>query len=202
MYIHIKRILDVILSLLGFTLLIPFAILVKVSFLCLGDTGPIFFKQRRVGKDGKLFMIYKFRSMVRDADEVLLHLLSEERYRAEWEENQKIDDDPRITPIGRFLRKSSLDELPQIVNVLKGEMSLIGPRPLVEGELEAHGGSHIYWQVLPGLTGWWACHGRSNIDYDQRLEMEYYYVRNCSLKLDAICFFKTIASVLRKKGAK
>ncbi len=202
MYQLTKRILDIILAVLGFIILIPMAILVKVSFLCLGDTGSIIFRQKRVGKDGKLFVIYKFRSMVRNADEVLLNLLNEERYRAEWEDNQKIENDPRITRIGKFLRELSLDELPQIVNVLKGDMSLIGPRPLVEGELEAHGGSPIYWQAKPGITGWWACHGRSDIDYEERLEMECYYVKNCSLRLDAICFFKTIFSVMSKKGAK
>jgi undecaprenyl-phosphate galactose phosphotransferase len=99
------------------------------------------------------------------------------------------------------LRKSSIDELPQILNVLKGDMSIVGPRPLVEGELEDHGGSKLYWKVKPGITGWWGSHGRSDVSYDERLELEYYYIRHLSFKLDVICFFKTITTVIRHKGA-
>lgn len=200
MYKYIKRFLDIVFSLFGIVLFIPISILVKVSFLCLGDTGGIFFKQVRVGKDGKFFVIYKFRSMVHNADELLEEMLKDEKYKNAWNENQKIENDPRITRIGRFLRKSSLDELPQIINVLKGEMSIVGPRPLVEGELEAHGGSKLYWRVKPGITGWWASHGRSDVDYDERLKMEYFYVRNMSFKLDMICIFNTIIAVIKHKG--
>ena len=201
MYIYIKRLFDIIFGFLGLLLLFPICILVKLSFLYRGDKGNIFFKQERIGKDGKPFMIYKFRSMVHNAEELLEDLLKEEKYRKEWEENQKIENDPRITRMGSLLRKSSLDELPQLLNVLKGDMSLVGPRPLVDGELEDHGGSKIYWKVKPGITGWWGSNGRSNVDYDQRLEMEYFYIQNISFKLDLICIFKTIAAVISHKGA-
>lgn len=201
MYRYIKRLLDIILSLFGLIILIPICILVKISFLCKGDKKSIFFKHTRIGKDGKPFMMYKFRSMVHNAEELLEELLKDERYRKEWAENQKIEKDPRITTIGAFLRKTSLDELPQLLNVLKGDMSLVGPRPLVEGELEEHGGSKLYWKEKPGITGWWGSHGRSDVDYEQRLELEYYYIRNISFKLDVICIFKTITAVLNHEGA-
>ena len=200
MYKYIKRLFDIIIVLFSFIIFIPISILVKVSFLCLGDLGGIFFKQKRVGKDGRVFIIYKYRSMVHNADELLEELLKDEKYKNAWTENQKIENDPRITQIGRFLRKSSLDELPQILNVLKGEMSIVGPRPLVEGELEAHGGSKLYWRAKPGITGWWASHGRSDVDYEERLKMEYFYVRNMSFKLDIICIYKTIIAVIKHKG--
>ena len=201
MYRYIKRLFDIILSLIGLIILIPICIVVKISFLCKGDKKSIFFKHMRIGKDGKPFMMYKFRSMVHNAEELLEELLKDEQYRKEWAENQKIEKDPRVTTIGSILRKSSMDELPQLLNVLKGDMSLVGPRPLVDGELEEHGGTKIYWQVKPGITGWWGSHGRSDVDYDQRLQMEYYYIQNISFKLDVICLFKTIAAVVSHKGA-
>ena len=201
MYRYIKRLLDIILSLFGLIILIPICILVKISFLCKGDKKSIFFKHTRIGKEGKPFMMYKFRSMVHNAEELLEELLKDELYRKEWAENQKIEKDPRVTTIGAFLRKSSMDELPQLLNVLKGDMSIVGPRPLVEGELEEHGGSKLYWKEKPGITGWWGSHGRSDVDYEQRLELEYYYIRNISFKLDVICIFKTITAVLNHEGA-
>jgi len=201
MYRYIKRLLDIILSLFGLIILIPICILVKISFLCKGDKKSIFFKHTRIGKEGKPFMMYKFRSMAHNAEELLEELLKDERYRKEWAENQKIEKDPRITTIGAFLRKSSLDELPQLLNVIKGDMSIVGPRPLVEGELEEHGGSKLYWKEKPGITGWWGSHGRSDVDYEQRLELEYYYIRNISFKLDVICIFKTITAVVKHEGA-
>jgi len=201
MYRYIKRFLDIIGALFGFILLIPICIIVKISFWCMGDRHSIFFNHTRIGKDGKPFIMFKFRSMVHNAEELLEELLKDEQYRKDWAENQKIDNDPRITQLGIFLRKTSIDELPQLLNVLKGDMSLVGPRPLVEGELEAHGGSKLYWKVKPGITGWWGSHGRSDVDYDQRLQLEYYYIQNMSFKLDVICIFKTISSVIRHKGA-
>ena len=139
--------------------------------------------------------------MVPDADRILRELLEDEKYKAEWEANQKLSDDPRITKTGRLLRKTSIDELPQIINVLKGEMSLVGPRPLVPGELEAHGGMKLYQQVKPGITGWWGCNGRSNINYRERLELEYYYVKNYSIYLDFLCVLRTVFSILKREGA-
>lgn len=183
-------------------LFIPVSIVIKIIYISIGDGGKILYKQDRVGKDGKIFQIYKFRTMVRDAEERLDELLKDDRYRKEWEANQKIEDDPRITIIGKFLRESSLDELPQAINVIIGDMSLVGPRPLVEGELEGHDGNKKYWKVKPGITGWWACHGRSNLDYPERLELEYYYVDHCSFYLDMLCLYKTFVAVFRQKGAK
>lgn len=201
MYLYIKRLLDIITALIGLVFVFPICIVVKISFLLMGDKESIFFKQIRIGKDGKPFMMYKFRSMVYNAEDLLKELLKDEQHRNDWVKNQKIEKDPRITPVGIFLRKSSIDELPQILNVLKGDMSIVGPRPLVEGELEDHGGSKLYWKVKPGITGWWGSHGRSDVSYDERLELEYYYIRHLSFKLDVICFFKTITTVIRHKGA-
>ena len=147
--------------------------------------------------------IYKFRSMVYNADEVLKELLKDPKYRKEWDINQKFENDPRVTKIGKILRKTSLDEIPQFINVLKGDMSLIGPRPLVEGELDAHKGNPmVYQSVRPGISGWWAANGRSATTYEKRLELEYYYCKNCNLILDIKCVFLTIKAVLYKEGAK
>src|SRR5699024_2908780 len=125
----------------GCILLLPIAIVVKISYLLSKDTKTIFYKQKRIGKNGKTIYIYKFRSMVYNADVILKELLKQKKYKKEWDLNQKLENDPRITKIGHILRKTSLDEMPQFINVLKGDMSLIGPRPLVEGELDAHNGN-------------------------------------------------------------
>lgn len=202
MYLLFKRLFDILFGVCGLVLLLPVCAILKIVLLFTGDRGKLLYQQERVGKDGRIIKIYKFRSMVVDSQEQLEELLKDEHYRREWEETQKIEDDPRITKIGHYLRKTSLDELPQLLNVIKGDMSLVGPRPLVPGELQLHGGSPLYWQVKPGITGWWACHGRSDINYKERLEMEYYYVNNCSLKLDIICIYKTVIAVLEQKGAK
>ena len=200
-YLALKRLGDIVVALISCVLLLPLAAIVKIAYVAAGDRAPVFYRQRRVGLHGKEFKLYKFRSMVSNADELLQELLQDEGYRREWEENQKFDDDPRITKIGRFLRRTSLDEFPQFINVLKGEMSLIGPRPLVAGELEAHGGLTLYNRVKPGITGWWGCNGRSNINYRERLELEYYYVRNCSLYLDLLIVARTAVAVLKRQGA-
>lgn len=201
-YRAVKRLFDIICGLIGFVVLLPLSLIIKIIYLCSGDTNSIIYKQKRIGMNGETIWIYKYRSMIPDADVVMKELLKNEKYRKEWEENQKLENDPRITNVGKFLRKSSLDEFPQLLNVLKGEMSLVGPRPLVEGELKAHGGMELYNQVKPGITGWWACNGRSNIDYKERLELEYYYVENCSVYLDVLCILKTIMVVLKREGSK
>ena len=133
---------------------------------------------------------------------MLEEVLKDEKLNKEWQENRKLENDPRITKVGRFIRKTSIDEMPQFINVLKGEMSVIGPRPLVADELINKNGIKLYERVKPGITGWWACNGRSNMSYEERLEHEYYYVRNCSLTLDALCVLRTIYVVLFEKGAK
>ncbi len=201
LYLGIKRIIDILVGLLGLILLIPITLIVKLVYLLSKDKAKIFYRQKRVGQNGKIIKIWKFRSMVPNADEILKEMLKEEHWRKEWEENQKFDNDPRITKVGRILRKTSIDELPQFLNVLKGDMSLVGPRPLVIGELEEHGGLKLYQKVKPGITGWWGCNGRSNIDYRERLELEYYYVKNCSLHLDLLCIFRTALAVIKKDGA-
>ena len=200
-YLWIKRFLDIVFSLAACVFMLLLIVVVKLANVSIGDHSSIFYTQRRVGKDGKIFNLYKFRSMVPDADEKLKELLKDEKLSREWEEYHKLASDPRITPIGSFLRRSSLDEFPQFINVLKGDMSLVGPRPLTEGELEMHNGLKLYERVKPGITGWWACNGRSNISYKERLELEYYYVKNCSFFLDVLTILRTLACVLKKTGA-
>lgn len=200
-YLMVKRLFDIVCGLIGVIVLIPITIGVKIAYLASGDTAKIFYRQKRIGQNGKEIRIWKFRSMVPNAGEILQEMLKEEHYRKEWEENQKFENDPRITKVGSVLRKTSIDELPQLLNVLVGDMALVGPRPLVEGELIAHNGLKLYEKVKPGITGWWGCNGRSNIDYRERLELEYYYVKNCSLYLDVLCIIRTVWAVLKRDGA-
>lgn len=200
-YLVIKRLIDIIAGIVGIIILVPITAVVKLSYLLSGDKAKIFYRQKRVGMDGKLIRIWKYRSMVSNADEILQEMLKEEKWRIQWEENQKFENDPRITRVGRILRKTSIDELPQLLNVLIGDMSLVGPRPLVEGELEAHGGLKLYQKVRPGITGWWGCNGRSNIDYRERLDLEYYYVKHCSLHLDLLTIARTLIAIIKKDGA-
>lgn len=200
-YLIFKRFIDIVIGFFGMIILAPVSAIIKIAYLLSGDRAKIIYRQSRIGKNGKQIRIFKFRTMVPDADEALKELLKDEKIRAEWEANQKLSDDPRITKIGRFLRKTSIDELPQLINVLRGDMSLVGPRPLIIGELESHNGMKLYQKVKPGITGWWGCNGRSNIDYRERLELEYYYVKNFSVYLDMLCILRTIVSVLKRDGA-
>lgn len=200
-YFIIKRGMDILASLVGCVLLVPITAVIKLVYLLHGDKAPLFYTQTRVGKDGRRIKLYKYRTMVPNADEALEEMLKDSERRSEWEESQKFAHDPRVTKAGAWLRKTSLDELPQLLNVLKGEMSLVGPRPLVVGELEAHGGLKLYQQIKPGITGWWGCNGRSNIDYTERLELEYFYIRNVSAYLDFLCILRTVVAVLKKDGA-
>ena len=201
LYIIIKQLFDVVFS---FSMLFPLFILsviIKIVYIFNSDNEPIFYKQVRRGKNGKEFEIYKYRTMIPDAEKELKDLLKDSDINDEWKTYQKLKNDPRITPLGLFLRKNSIDELPQFVNVLKGDMSVIGPRPLVPGELSMHNGDSLYETVKPGITGWWACNGRSNTDYRKRLQYEYYYINNMSLSMDIKVFFRTIKSMLFKIGA-
>lgn len=200
-YLIFKRFCDIVFGIIGCIMMLPIMLFVKLSYVATGDKAPILYAQQRIGKDGKKIKMYKFRSMVSNAEEILTEMLKDEIYRVEWERDQKFLDDPRITKVGKFLRRASIDEVPQFINVLKGELSLVGPRPLVEGELEAHGGLKLYNKVKPGITGWWACNGRSNISYRERLEMEYHYVRNCSLDMDILVLIRTVIGVVKKVGA-
>ena len=203
LYFGVKRLFDILIALIGCLFLLPIILIVKISYLLHKDFDSIFFRQKRIGKNGKEFNLYKFRSMVPNADEELKELLKDPKYKEEWDLNQKFEHDPRITSMGNILRKTSLDELPQFINILIGDMSLIGPRPLVPGELASHNGNHeLYESVRPGISGWWAANGRSATTYERRLELEYYYVQHCGLILDIRCVFRTIKAVIFKTGAK
>lgn len=171
------------------------AIAIKID-----SKGPVFFAHKRIGKNGKIIKLYKFRSMVINAEELIKSFTPEQM--KEYKENYKLTNDPRITKVGKFLRKTSLDELPQLINIINGDLSIIGPRPVVADELEKYGvNKDKFLSVTPGLTGYWAANGRSNTTYEQRMKMELYYIDNLSLKMDIKVFFKTILSVVKKEGA-
>ena len=204
LYRFIKRSIDVICGLIGVLLLIPVSIIVyAVKVICKENDGPLFYTQLRYGKKGRMFKLYKFRSMCMHADKKLKeHLENNPDAKKEFEETQKLQNDPRVTRIGKFLRKSSIDELPQMINILKGDMSLIGPRPVVDGEIERYGKNRDkFLSVRPGLTGYWQANGRSNTTYEERMQMELYYVDNMSLSLDVKIFLKTFITVIKKEGA-
>lgn len=198
-----KRIMDIVGSIVGIVILIPLTIVVKIINILNKDFGPLFYSHERIGKNGKHFKMYKFRSMCMNSQEVLEKLLAEdEEIRKEWEEHRKLNDDPRITKIGKILRKTSLDEFPQFLNVLKGEMSLVGPRAVVDGEIELFGEfKDAVLSVKPGITGYWAAHGRSETSYEERVEMEFHYVVNNSIFMDVGILLKTVVSVIKKEGA-
>ncbi|MCD6569349.1 MAG: undecaprenyl-phosphate galactose phosphotransferase WbaP [Deltaproteobacteria bacterium] len=198
----IKRIFDIVLSLLGLVVLSPLflilAILIKLS-----SRGPVFFGHTRVGKDGNTFTCYKFRTMVENAKETLEELLANDpEARAQWDKDFKLKEDPRVTRVGSFLRRTSLDELPQLWNALKGEMSLVGPRPIVSDEVEKYGEkARYFFKVTPGITGLWQVSGRNDIDYDERVLLDEYYAKNWSLWLDIEIIIRTFGAVLKKQGA-
>lgn len=198
-YDFFKRIFDIVCSLIALIILSPvfliMAILVKTT-----SEGPAFFAHKRVGKNGKEIKIYKFRSMVTNAEELIKQFTPEQK--AEYEKNFKLENDPRITKVGKFMRKTSLDELPQLLNILKGDISIVGPRPVTEVETEIYGNYRdMLLSVKPGLTGFWAANGRSDTTYTRRGAMEIYYVKNRSLWLDIKIIFKTFASVFKGEGA-
>jgi Undecaprenyl-phosphate galactose phosphotransferase WbaP len=197
-----KRIMDLVLVITGGIILMPvflfIALLIKLS-----SPGPVIYGHARLGQNGKPFRAYKFRSMVSDADERLKKLLaSDEKIRKEWESGHKLKDDPRVTKIGKLLRQTSFDEFPQLVNILKGEMSLVGPRPIVEAEVEKYGEDFgRIFSVKPGLTGLWQVSGRSDTDYAERISFDTYYLQSWSMWLDIWVLLKTVSVVLRGKGA-
>ena len=193
---------DWILTLVGTICILP-ALLAIALWVYHDSPGPILFKHRRVGRGGKAFDCYKFRSMCVDADVKLQELLEQDpAAREEWERDFKLKDDPRITRSGSFLRRTSLDELPQIFNVLKGEMSLVGPRPIIQEEVPRYG-KYIenYYMVRPGITGIWQTSGRSDVDYDERVQMDSWYVRNWNIWFDIVLLWRTFSVVVNKKGA-
>lgn len=185
-------------------MLISPVLLVVAWMIWRRDGAPIFFGHYRVGRDGKLFKCLKFRTMLRNSEQALADLLRDDPVaRAEWDRDQKLTNDPRITPVGDFLRRTSLDELPQLFNVLRGEMSLVGPRPVTFGELARYGSARWhYLSVRPGITGLWQVSGRNNTTYEERVSLDRNYVEQRSLWLDASILFRTVAVVVTKDGAR
>ncbi|WP_235034954.1 sugar transferase [Roseomonas sp. 18066] len=197
-----KRGLDILLASTMLLVLMP--VMLVITLLVLRDGKGAFFSHRRVGRDGQSFGCLKFRSMVPDAEAALAKLLAEDAEAAElWRNTRKLKRDPRITRIGRVLRATSLDELPQLFNVLRGDMSLVGPRPVVQAELTEHYGTHAshYLAVRPGITGLWQISGRSDTSYAQRIELDVHYVERFSLWFDLVILAKTVPAVLVRRGA-
>jgi len=198
----LKRASDLLLSLVS--LVITFPLFLFFSLLIWIDSpGPVIYTQQRLGRGGKVFNIYKFRTMVVGAEEELKILLAEnENLRAEYETYHKLQNDPRVTRVGRFLRVTSFDEFPQIINVIKGEMSWVGPRAYLPSELGQMGESAgIIHRVSPGLTGWWQVMGRHSLSFKERLQLDEYYISNFSLLMDVFILFKTFFIVVSGRGA-
>jgi Undecaprenyl-phosphate galactose phosphotransferase WbaP len=200
---RVKRALDLVGSVMGGLLISPVFVAIVV-LIKLGSPGPAFYGHWRVGIGGRHFRCWKFRTMQLNAEQLLEEYLQTNLdLRAEWEENQKLQDDPRVTRAGRFLRKTSLDELPQLWNVLRGEMSLTGPRPIVDAEVPKYGNVYeLYKRIRPGMSGFWQVSGRSDTSYVERVAMDSHYVRNWSVWLDLIILTRTVKIVLLGRGAR
>ena len=204
-FYHIsKRLFDIIFSFIGLIFFIPITIILKIAYMCTGDFHRIFFVQERIGKNGKIFKFYKFRSMVPNADEVLFKTMELDKIIAEeYQKNKKLKHDPRITKMGKFIRSTSIDELPQLINIFLGHMSFVGNRPYLPREKGDMG--KYYEDIIktkPGLTGYWQVNGRSETTFKERLDLESYYSNNASLILDIKIFLKTFKVVLFKIGAR
>lgn len=204
LYHFFKRTFDFVCSLIGVFFLIPVSIIIKICYMLCGDFHSIIYTQDRIGKNGKLFKLYKFRSMIPNADEELKKLLKKDKLLAnEYKVNKKLENDPRITKVGRFIRNYSIDELPQLVNILLGHMSFIGNRPYLPRERKDMNG--YYKDIIktkPGLTGFWQVSLRSRGTFEQRLKMEKYYSNHYGLRFDVSIFFKTFSVVFGGDGAK
>ena len=199
-----KRFIDICAGVAGMCVLIPLTIILYIVKIVDKDKGPLFFSQDRIGKDGKLFKMYKFRTMVVGADDVLKKMLDEdEKAREEYAKNKKLKNDPRITKIGKFLRSTSLDEFPQFINVLKGDMSLVGPRPYLPREEDDMGYYYYYiTKCKPGITGLWQISGRSEVSFDGRLDLDLeYYREDAGIFSDLGIAAKTVVKTLKKEGA-
>ncbi len=199
----VKRTIDVACSLLTLLILLPLMLLIA-AVMKLTSPGPVLFAHRRLGKDGRAFHCLKFRSMVTNSAEVLAqHLAENEVARAEWACDHKLRNDPRITRLGNFLRRTSLDELPQLINVLAGEMSLVGPRPIVTDEVAKYGRYISYYNsVTPGITGLWQISGRNDISYRRRVAIDTSYARNRCTQMDIAIILRTLPAVLQARGAR
>ena len=200
MYRIVKRILSILCSVISIIVLSPLFIIISLV-VKISSKGSVFFIHERIGFQGKKFKLIKFRTMVDNAEDMIASFNPEQK--KEWEENFKLKDDPRITKIGKFLRKTSLDELSQLINILKGDMSFVGPRPIVEDELSWYGDNkEKLLSVKPGLTGWWAVNGRSDVPYPERCDFELYYVDRVSFGFDLLILVKTLGAIVRKDGAR
>ena len=198
----LKRAFDVAGALVGLLLLGPL-ILLLAALVKFSDGGSAFYSHRRVGRNGEFFDCLKFRTMMADGERVLAaHLRRNPEARREWHATRKLRNDPRVTPVGAVLRKLSLDELPQLINILRGEMSLVGPRPVVADELERYGrAAEWYLRSRPGLTGLWQISGRSDVSYDRRVALDRHYAQNWSLAADLLIILKTIPAVCLSRGS-
>lgn len=199
---NVKLASDLALSALMLVILAPLMIVIAAAVAL--DGGPVFFSHTRIGRGGQKFGCLKFRSMRVDADKILAQYLDEDDdLLHEWLTTQKLKNDPRVTMIGRFLRATSLDEIPQILNVLKLDMSLVGPRPVIENELRRYGRNVSYYlQVRPGVTGLWQVSGRNNTTYSRRVALDAWYVKNWQFWLDVAILFRTVGAVVRREGAR
>ncbi len=199
-----KRPFDILFSVFAIVITLPIMLVIAI-IIKLTDGGSVFYRHERVGYRGEKFKVIKFRSMYIDADKKLKEILEKDpKAKEEWEKTFKLKNDPRVTPIGKFLRKTSLDELPQFFNVLKGDMSVVGPRPVVEDELEKFykEEAELYKSVRPGITGYWQVEGRNDIeDYKERVKMDVWYIKNQSFLLDLKIILKTIKVIFSGKGA-
>lgn len=200
--LHLKRLFDLAITIPTLIILIPAFVLISVA-IKLSDGGPVFFRQTRIGRSGCRFTLLKFRSMVPEAEDILSSYLdSNPSAKAEWAASQKLANDPRITVLGNFLRKSSLDELPQLINIFMGHMSIVGPRPITEKELTRYGDKLThYLSVMPGLTGLWQVSGRSDCKYAERVQMDVEYANTRTAWLDLIIILRTIPAVIFHRGS-
>ncbi|WP_176786055.1 sugar transferase [Desulfosporosinus hippei] len=198
---RLKRVMDVILAIMGL-ILTSWLLGIIWMIVKLNSSGPAIFAQERLGLDGKRVRIYKFRTMVVDSERQLMALLENEEINKDYYDNYKIENDPRITPLGRYLRKLSLDELPQLINILKGDLSFVGPRPIVPEEIKRYGAhGNMILRVKPGLTGLWQVNGRNDVSYEERIQLDLYYIHNWSLTNDFKIILQTIPAVIQGRGA-
>lgn len=203
-YHFFKRLLDIVVGAIGSVFLLPIAVIIKLAFVFTKDNGPLFFVQKRVGKNGKTIHMYKFRSMIIDAEDILKELMEQdEQIREEYTKNKKLENDPRITKVGKFIRNTCIDEMPQFLNLLKGDMTLIGPRPYLLAEVPDMGDAYDdIVSVKPGITGFWQVSEKKDKSFNRRCVLERYYANNYNWLLDMKIFVKTFAVVLFNKGTK
>jgi len=203
LYSFFKRLFDILFGLVGIIFVILFYIIVRIIYLATGDYHRIILIQPRIGKNGKVFKFFKFRTMVINAEDELENLLKDKKLKKEYELNRKLENDPRITKAGKIIRRTSIDEFPQFINILFGQMSLIGNRPYLPREKKAMGKYfNIITKTKPGLTGYWQANLRSRGNFKERIRMDVYYSEHYSFALDTQIFFKTFATIFKKSNAK